>query len=355
MPRMLYFPNFTPPRHVLNQALLYWDGLVVIAPSGYERDIDPRLAVLWEAGLYQTVDPRDVVSPQLRAEALRILAFLSRKIPRDELIPPRAESVHEMLELQREEWERRVFLPPKFSRALGEELMHAGLAERVPDRPDVLLVAPRVQMALLSIIARELAIEVTRAEGALSSNGLIPQTDNWQAYFASMGYIKPKRRLGQELPPSIGKAWVIDLGGLLPVPDDSVDLVGILEFRERYSDERIRLASGVQKLIQTLTLQYESPKDVYRQMESELKIALSDLESAGRAMRISWARRSASVTIAIASAVGTTYTKDYSWILGVIGGIAINIATNTIRRGIGSSAVDVTYLYRVEKELSRYR
>ncbi|GLW93911.1 hypothetical protein Aglo03_47270 [Actinokineospora globicatena] len=61
-----------------------------------------------------------------------------------------------------------------------------------------------------------------------------------------------------------------------------------------------------------------------------------------------WRRRATMVSIALGAAyAGQQVLPDAGWLLGVVGGVAVNIATNTSRMPTRSPDLDVSYLHRL--------
>lgn len=339
MAGMLYYPTLNPPTPVLYQALLYWDRLATIVPAGYERYLDGRVRQVRDAGLYQPVSAAEVASdPEIRCRARAAIANLVLTHAADDLIPRRLRA-YELLRQPREEWARRAVASSKLNHRVVEDLLRRRLAELDPDLPEVLWVSPIVQMCVLGVTAREVARRVWEREGCTSEAALFPHTDQPRAHRAAHG--------GDRVP-----CWTVEIGGLLPVPRDDVLIADVIAFRRRYDDERRRLVLAIDQLIHGLARQYDHPRDVFLGVERELQTALADLEAAGRSVRLRWVRRSVSATVALAGGyAGARYHSDAGWLLGLIGAVAVNVATGSVSH-YGKATVDVSYLHRMGQVIS---
>jgi hypothetical protein len=146
----------------------------------------------------------------------------------------------------------------------------------------------------------------------------------------------------------------MELGRLLPVPAPGTPTADVLAFRDRYTDERLRLMRALHRLLGDLRRDYEHPADVFAQLRVELSDALEDYRAAGRGSRMAWVHRSVMVSVALAAAAGgALLLPDIGWLLGTVGGYALNVATREVRPLMSARKNhDFSYLHRVESGLS---
>ncbi|MFF4242816.1 hypothetical protein ACFYYL_43745 [Actinomadura geliboluensis] len=356
MSSLFYYPKINPPKSVVYQALLYWDRLVTVAPPGSLEDfLDPRMREVHAAGLYRrlTADrwPRPGAS---LARSLLLLTHLLDQIPADDLIPPRdgpASYVH----------------TAKLAFEIRDELERRGLSQGITLSGARIHVSAATQLALISVAARDIAAQFGGPGGMHGENSLYPYTDSPAAHlfahapFASGYWPESDRRTGanQRLDhvdyygrPRTVPCWEVQIGGLLPVPGNDVLIGDLIAFRERYADERRRLMLAIDLLVHGLQRHYDHPQDVLNMVRHELESALADLKAAGHAARITWLQRSLMASIALAAGyAGQKILPEAGWILGVIGGTAINVATNQTRPSDYGPTGDFTYLYRINSAL----
>lgn len=198
-----------------------------------------------------------------------------------------------------------------------------------------LSVSKEVQALVVGVLARELA--------AATDIALFPYTDSEAAYRNSLRPVSPTRSL----------AWEVELGRLLPVPAPDTPTEDVLAFREKYADERRRLMRALHGMLGDLRRDYEHPADVFAQLRSELSEAVEDYRAARRGSRMAWVHRSVTVSVALAAAAGgALLLPDLGWLLGTIGGYALNVATREIRPlARARDDHDFSYLHRVRSGL----
>ncbi|MBF6437619.1 hypothetical protein [Nocardia cyriacigeorgica] len=361
MPDLFYYPKINAPRSVIYQAVLYWDRLVTVAPPGpLDHFLGPRMRQLNDAGLYLRL-PADEWpgGTGVIERTLWTLTRLLDEIPADDLVPDSGPDsyVHR----------------GKFSPDLIEELRRRGLAR---SSGLAVYMSAATQLCLISAAARELALHYRhsnfgdRDAGYHYIDSLYPYTDSPAAHrfahspFAFIdddpgpeGSIHPRRYRGLfpgRLPdPSPAPCLDVEIGGLLPVPGHDVLIEDLIAFREKYSDERRRLITAIDRLVRGLQRDYGRPRDVFHALQGELERALADLEHAGRCAKINWVRRAVTVSIALASGyAGQQLYPELGWFLGVIGGAAINVATTTTRAPRREFADDITYLQRTRSAVA---
>jgi hypothetical protein len=365
MPVLLYYPKINAPRSVIYQALLYWDRLATVAPANSpERFLDDRMRQVHDTGLYTHLPAEHWPGhqPEALERALRLAAHLLGRFPADDLIPDVGPDSY--------------LYTAKLSEDLCTELKRRGLAS--PDRDGITMrVSAATQLCLISAAARDIAAR----HGDRSGDHLqfYAHTDSTDAYRLAhepftRDYEPPSdlddqfrgrgsyaHRMHQQMFPGrrAMPCWDLEIGSLLPVPSYEVDVNALIEFRERYGDERRRLMMAIDLLVRGLQRHFDQPEDVLRAVQRELEAALADLERAGNAARITWTRRSLTVSIALAASwAAQKLLPQAEWILGTIAGAAINIATNTSRpaysredSGFGIDTEDVSYLHRVGSAL----
>ncbi|MGW4033202.1 DUF6236 family protein [Streptomyces sp. NPDC004838] len=336
---LLYYPAVNPPTEVVHQALLYWDGLASVVPR------DPRVyeAVVGEE--LKRLEERELYRPLAFAEgSLAVLDEYGRTIS------PSGQSSTVLVEQLRRIAQRpnppRPGDPPEavllFSKTtwwLERMLVDLGLAVRHRARNLGLMtlgVSQEVQTLIVGVLARELAVNPDIV--------LFPYTDSESAYRDSLRSATPTGFLG----------WEMELGRLLPVPAPNTPTTEVLAFRDKYTDERVRLMRALHRLFGELRRDYEHPADAFAQLRVELSQALEDYRAASRSSRMAWAHRSITVSVALAaSAGGALLLPDAGWLLGTIGGYALNVATREIRPlRKAPQNHDFSYLHRVHTALS---
>jgi hypothetical protein len=94
-----------------------------------------------------------------------------------------------------------------------------------------------------------------------------------------------------------------------------------------------------------------NPHEVISAMTAELTGAVNDMHRAAKASKITWTKKSLLVLGALGSsaAAGAFPSLPLTVVLGVTGGIAINLATNQIDAARAKSA-PYRYLQRAAKE-----
>ncbi|MDO0937787.1 hypothetical protein QQY66_40955 [Streptomyces sp. DG2A-72] len=333
---LLYYPLVKPPTEVLHQALLYWDGIASVVPREpevYEAAVSAELKELRDRSLYRPLhfDDRSMellyaprygrpdVGGNLAAEVLRQeLRRMAGSPDRPSLPSPPEAFIYQS----------------KLSRGLERDLLRLGLAERWEDDWWRLAVPKQVQELIIGVLARELALE-----GPVS---YIPYTDRPDAYDCSLRAPAEQHLL----------AYETELGGLLPVPAPGTPTADVLAFRDRYADERQRLMRALHRLLGDLRRDYEHPADVLSQLRREIDQSVEDYRGAAKSSRMAWVERSVMVTVALGAAVGSMVEPGLTWVLGAVGGYALNVATREIRPLARSrDGHDFSYLHRVKKSL----
>ncbi|HEY8987131.1 MAG TPA: hypothetical protein VIU15_47130 [Streptomyces sp.] len=318
MAALLYYPLVEPPEEVLHQALLYWDGIASVVPRHrgvYEVAVPPELEALRERALYTPVRLSGE-DGQLNGPAADVLRQELRQLAQDPPVSPRS----------------AVFYNSMLSTLLESELLDLGLAERHRDGQWSIHVPPEVQQLVFSVLARELAA------GPVP---YVPYTDRPGAYEASL------RAPGLARLP----AFQADLGSLLPVPAPGTPTSVVLDFRDRHTDERVRLMRVLHRLLRELRESYEHPADVVAGLRHEIDQAAADHRAAGKGRGIAWVQRSVLVTAAVAAGAAGVAWPGAGWALGVAGGLTLNLATREIRP-VGHARVDddFSYLHSVRRK-----
>ncbi|MBQ0826106.1 hypothetical protein J5Y05_06255 [Streptomyces sp. RG38] len=115
------------------------------------------------------------------------------------------------------------------------------------------------------------------------------------------------------------------------MPAPGTPTVDVVAFRERYADERHRLMRALHRMLGDLRRHYEHPADVLAQLHREIEESVEDYRAAARSSRMVWVNRSVMVTLALAAAAGSVVQPGLTWVLGAVGGYALNVATREIR------------------------
>ncbi|MHB9756094.1 hypothetical protein ACYBSK_17095 [Streptomyces sp. BYX5S] len=338
---LLYYPTVNPPTEIVHQALLYWDGVASIVPRDprvYEAVVSRELRQLEERDLYRPLaftqhsldvlrGPVDAGASWLGGRSSSLLAAELRRIAARPA-PPRPGSRPEAVVYTSKisHWLQDLLLELRLARHYGRSSFMAHLA-----------VPKEVQTLIIGVLARELAVRPDMA--------LFPYTDSADAY-----------RHGLRTASSAGSlAWEMELGRLLPAPAPGTPTDAVLAFRDRFADERVRLMRAVHRMLGDLRRDYAHPADVFAQLRAELSEAVEDYRRARRSSRMAWVHRSVTVSVAVAAAAGgALLLPDIGWLLGTVGGYALNVATREIRPlDQVRDGHDFSYLHRVESELSR--
>jgi hypothetical protein len=332
---MIYYPTINPPTPVLHQALLYWDHLATVVPRhGWQDHLDDRMREVLDAGLYVPAKV-DLSSGGANARIIQAVDTWAKQTPSDLILGRQDEGIHTLL-------------PRKAGIPLARFLLDSELG-RGDLFGDPLFVSNAVQTAVISALIREAVVDLKYDEPAYDH--FHPCTERPPSF--NVAY-DPRPLLAAddaERPRRI-PCWKVDIGGLLPVPRHDVLLSDLIAFRERYADERRRLMEGIDLLVGRLGSAHAYPDEVFAAVKRELDAALADLSAAGKARRIDWVRRPVSAVFALASSyAGFKVVPEAGWLLGVISGYAINVATTSVRNGPAKIDRDVGYLYRVEQQL----
>ncbi|GAA2513615.1 DUF6236 family protein [Streptomyces longisporus] len=335
---LLSYPRVKPPTEVIHQALLYWDGIASIVPRDpniYGSAISAELEDLRSRELYTplTLDSREVFDRQQYSSVLR-----GGQISR--LLEEQLATLERLYQQGRISDGHLAFVyPSKMPSELERTLIDLHLAHRVPGRLGRWrLAVPRaVWDPVVSAMVRDFA--ASQREVAY-----VPYTSIEDAYRWALVPV------GQERTP----AWEMELGKLLPVPAPGTSTADVLNFRETYEDERIRLMRALHCLLGDLRRDYDHPAEVLAQLRKELTRAVEDYRGAVKSSRMAWLNRGITVTAAVgAGAVGAYLTADLNWLMAILGSYGINVATREIRPlRKASREHDFAYLHRVQTTLS---
>jgi hypothetical protein len=334
---LLYYPLVKPPTEVLHQALLYWDGVATLvprAPEVYEAAVSPELRDLRERSLYTPLpfDWRAVEMLEHPDRGIPRLGSLTSQVLREELRrlaaspnPPSLPSPPDTF-----------LYGSKLSRWLEEELLSLGLARRHRRGFWSLAVPQPVQQLVIGVLVRELA--------AGGRARYVPYTDQPDAHAVSLRPASSERGLS---------AYQADLGRLLPVPAPGTPTADVLAFRDRYADERERLMRAVHRMLGDLRRDYEHPADVLAGLRREIDQSVADYHAAAKSSRMAWVERAVTVTVALGAAAGSLVEPGLSWVLGAVGGYALNVATREIRPlARAREEHEFSYLHRVRETLA---
>ena len=194
----------------------------------------------------------------------------------------------------------------------------------------------------MSIAIRQYVKRLNSWTGDLQDISLSPFTDEPFAF--NNAHYPPANR--SEYP-----QLRVEIGALLPSPHESVVIEDLLKFREKYNDERRRLMFALELLLCGLSEHFTHPDDIIRAMKNEIEAALKDLQEAANSRRIALVAKSLAAMVAVGSAAAASQLPDAAWILGVIGGVAINVSTQTARSEWREEC-KYSYLYRVDRLVS---
>jgi hypothetical protein len=338
---LLYYPLVVPPVEIVHQALLYWDGFSSVVPRDrevFQEAVSAELLELQQRQLYWPLvfDDRTAVSEtSLYSRRMRdwgASAVLVRELERmaSRPQPPRPASPPDSFIY----WS-------KVNYELLQRLIQLGLADS--HGSSGVAVAREVQQTVIGTIVRRLALSSPDG-GAAEQRAYFPCTDREDAHRLALQPLGQARCL----------SWEVELGRLLPLPVPGTSTGDVLAFRERYTDERVRLMRAVHRLLGDLRRDYEQPADVLAQLRLELTEAVEDFRAAAKGSRMVWINRSVTAAVALgAAAAGSLLVPDLSWVLGTVGGYALNVATREIRPVTNAAQRhDFSYLHRVHTQLA---
>nr|WP_199550120.1 DUF6236 family protein [Streptomyces sp. N35] len=337
---LLYYPLVNPPDEIVHQSLLYWDGIASVVPADPEIRavaVGPGLRELEQRGLYTplTLGERRLLSDLTPLYAPRVTSSDGHHA--SVLLQELAALAARTRTPVPTEPPEGILYRTKTSGGVEEYLTRQGLAVPIPGDRRRFAVSREVQELILSITARE--ISARRGDRAF-----FPYTDSRTAQRMALRPVARARTL----------AWEMELGRLLPVPAPGTPTAEVLAFREKYQDERLRLMRAVHRVLGELRRDYEHPADVFAQLRVELEQATADYRSAVSSSRTVWVHRSVTATVALAAAAGgALLLPDLGWLLGTVGGFALNVATREIRP-VRSRRQDhdFSYLHRVRGTLA---
>ncbi|WP_157739984.1 DUF6236 family protein [Micromonospora narathiwatensis] len=224
-------------------------------------------------------------------------------------------------------------------------LLRRELVYQHPDSPNRLVGSPALMHLVVSIIADQIAANRNARFGGQGPLGLHPHTDVPSAHRMGADPIPGRENVA---------GWKVDIGALFPVPQGDISIGDLVAFRERYTDERVRLMVTVQDLLHSLRNLH--PNDAFLRVKHEIEEAVRDLQGAARARKLTLVKQSVAVTVAttaVAVAAGLPETALPASALTVLGNIAVNVATNQTRydrSGSVGSPSAYRYLHRVQKQ-----
>lgn len=333
MRALLYYPTINMPVEVLYQGLLYWDRVGSVTPPDYGRLLSRELRCAEDAGLYEAQqlsgDDLTAVAGRFDPEVREIMATR----PVDEWSAPSPDNPL-----------AAYLYGPKVSESVLRELQRRGVASAESADGRVAM-APRVFMALLSAAAFTLA---ERMSPGVDDSSLEPV---WMPHTSSRDTRNIAAMRGGLR--SVGgdhAAWQVQVGSLLPIPDPSTPVERVLEFRDKHADERLLLASTVDRLLLELRALHSHPRDIHQAAARAIAAALRNLEQAAKAKRITLVRRGLLVGFAMTvGAAGELYDGLGSGLL--LGAAPIALAF----MGAGPAAATqpgFDYLHSVRAELT---
>jgi hypothetical protein len=348
MPGMLYYPGTIPPEGVVHQAVLYWDFLSSIVPLEYESVLGDDLRQIRDAGLYEPLNLHsDRYSSDLNRAFSVDLRLLEQRLGLDRLLPSDAEvaAANAGIESNDLTW----YSLRRFPHDVTERIISDGLGVwRVPG--EQIWVTPAVRHLLFAIAADYIADRTAHSDEFVVGGSLFTFTD--QDHFFWAGHrpvpVEPGQAVASRWAPY--PCWQVEVGGLFPTPAPGTPLREVIAFRQRYDGERRRLILAVQSLQHQLREQADNPREVMAGLRQELDDAVADLAAAARAAKLGWIKRSTLVFIAVASATAAGSLPALGFLLGVIGGVAVNLATSQIA-GASERSRRFNYLYRAARQL----
>lgn len=243
----------------IKQALLYWDNLRRIVPSGYDFRDDADVSLLVSEGVVLNTVPADYVD---RA-AERVRQFCARAGE-----GPRA------LEVQNGQHEFMIHVE-KFAPDLLDELRGSGLVE---GQDEWLRTDPRFGASYMFCLATVMAEQI----------GADLTTDDWRFHNAGMFFTYADAEEVVRDGPRSGT--LAELGLEWPTPSQLTDLpiTKILKFREKHEAERHALRDAVHAITERLANVTDANKvtDMISNESKKIKLALRDQREAMRAAKI---------------------------------------------------------------------
>jgi hypothetical protein len=299
-----------PPRPVLWQALLYWDELTSISPRrGYEFGHD--LKALRDLKLYRPAHADDLPSQAL-ADLVSDLRQVVEELPGEDLEPVPGPLAPD----------NRVYWG-KLPKIVEHELRDIGALR---EEAGMLQASPVLLSRLMVVLAKHLAA---------AERGVIPFTDSPSAHEVAFAPLGPDLRHR--------RCWQMQIGHLLPMPAPDTPLTKVLDFREAYEDERKELAGAVRKLLLSAAdpVSEADPARVQR----KIKRAVRQMEHAGRSRGIVWVKRSLWALGGLGAAAIAHYElPTYDWLLTVLSGLGISVATVVTRPGVSTEFAYLQHL-----------
>lgn len=347
MRELLYVPSIDPPEQVLHHAILYRDAISTLLPGDPEHYMSDRTKRAYDAGVFRPRLARDVwVDASIRdASTAAVRRNRESAVYRD------TGTVANWVAEQMNDPEYRdglrikldFELPPTVWTEVIEDVFGLrGYSMRTlsDHDDDVGVVAP----ARLSGWETALLIGAAVALAGMSRRDataplIVPcYADEVSQFVRDWTGVGGGEHLLAR----------IDVGGFLPEPPPGIDTGVVIEFRQRYDDERRRLIRAVERLVTDAARVHgvDEQADIKRDVREELDDAMEDMKKAGRHVFKGWVRRAAWFTVAsgagaVAGPVGA-----------VAGAVAANWASNPVPRGAQVS--DYTYLYRVQNGLDEF-
>lgn len=318
---LLYYPLIHPPKRTLFEATLYWDSLTSLVPDPARRgsyELHDDLRLLEDAGRYRRTELEPMMLGQNEAleRAMKTVSRVIKRADKKKLVIP------DQLGADTRLWSG------KLPAVVEWKLRERGLLVEDSRQDGALRGNPQVLLATMACFAEEASMLLERPE-----RRVVPTTDN--RYSHECATIPLTKASAQT-------SWMIDVGELLPVPDDETPISDVMEFRRKYNDELSRCMTASREMLAELRREIDNPREVVMAFNEELTQAITDLRSAGRA-RIRWAAKRASwFTIATGAAVTATTAAAHAESLGgaatlivaantVVGGLAVNFASTPTR------------------------
>lgn len=306
---MRYYPLVHPPRNMLFEAALYWDGITSMVPGGagqYESYlVGDDLALLKDAGLYRPTYLSKVLRGHELNEIISDVSQLTATMPAGDFDPPTRMDMYSRL------WSGKV------PAVVESYLLAAGLLRPNPENELALLGDPRLLMTLMSTSADYASASL---QEEFKQFRFVPATSDAFAHVCATDPLVSH--------PS-GESLMLDVGGILPIPAPETPIEHILAFRARYADERTRCMEAVRKLHVELRRNEVHPREVELEMRSEIERSLRDLRRAGQETFRWAAGRTVWITLAVVG--GTVAGGPLGGAIAAATGIAINMATQPAR------------------------
>lgn len=311
MRSMLYYPYVQPPRDIIAQGVLYWDQMGSIVPAGYE--LPTHLKQVAERGLYHPLTVEQYVGEVSLTRLVNQVEELLRKLPPQALKLPKDPLSSST----------RLYYG-KLPYELEYLLREAGLLRDVKTSYQA---SENLLGPLLALLARAVA------------DGESDPTVGWVCHTN----LEKAATLAYEATAADGvPGWRVQMGKIFRIPVLGTPLEEILDFRQRYEDERIELLRAVDKFVAAAG----GPEvaDLIPQISEEVEYAMKQLDNASRSRGMKLRRAAtygtlaagAGAAVSMAEALGSIAEASAAGAFGVVGSMLTGATQSFVKREVTS-------------------